>query len=392
MKKPGYQAQRLSRFGLLNNSITPCDIWCHCASVGEVTVAAKLLEELLKQQGDLRIAVSTTTTTGAQQVRHLLGERVQHLYMPYDFPLFVNRVFRRLQPAQLLIVEVELWPNLIHCAWRQGVKVTLVNARMTLRSLKSYQKLSALIQPLFAKVSQVFPQGQQDRTHFALLGVREDKLYTGQNIKFDIPLVPLTDDSPLRRRLNIQRRPVLVAGSTHDPEESLCLKALQQLRSHWPDILLIIVPRYPERFDTVELIISDAGEAYIKSSDNTPIPNSCHVLLVNQMGVLSQYFALADMAFVGGSVAQRGGHNALEPASLAKPVLMGPSQYNNADICQRLSEVENLKTITNSDELATQCQQWLESPTLRQEQGLAGRKVVETNAGAVAAISDVILR
>ncbi|AWL10555.1 Lipid IV(A) 3-deoxy-D-manno-octulosonic acid transferase [Saliniradius amylolyticus] len=373
------------RFGVLPDKLPTGGWLIHCVSVGEVTAAAGLIKAILKRQPELPIVITTTTDTGAEQVNSLLGDRVRHCYLPYDTGWAMNRLLRRLAPKRVVIMEVELWPNMMRqCGLRQ-IPVYLVNARMTERSAARYQSFGALFQPMLQGLSRICAQGERDAIQYRNLGASEDQLVDTGNMKFDIAIPHQAKEqrADLRRRWAIENRLVIIGGSTHDPEEMTLLRTYRALRKNWPQLLLVLVPRHPQRFDSVADLCEKQGVNLIRLSQNTPCTSETEVLLADQMGKLNQLYLLADLAFVGGSLADRGGHNALEPAACGLPIIMGPNQYNNPMICQALEDVGALCSVEDAAELQRQIRDCLLNPNLRQQSGRAGLRAIERNSGAI---------
>jgi 3-deoxy-D-manno-octulosonic-acid transferase len=385
-RKPGYTKARLSRYGFtLAHDRHENSLLIHCASVGEVVAIQNLVEQLLNNNSRQRITITTNTTTGADRVKLLFANRVEHAYLPYDFPLFIKLFLKRKRPEKLLINEMELWPNLCHQCWRSNIPVFIINGRMSEKSTKTYQKFPSLFQPMFEKISAVCAQNQRDYQNYLVLGVSPDKLTLTNNIKFDLTI---TDDDialsqTIKTNFALKQRSVLVAGSTHEPEEQIILDAYLALITTYPELLLIIVPRHPQRFEKVHQLLKKQQIETILMSNAKPCQSNTQVLLCDQMGKLRSIYALADISFVGGSLADRGGHNALEPAALGVPILMGESTYNNPAICKALEDSGALLTVKNAQQIESACKEWLNKPEKRKLAGDAGKQVLGQNSGAI---------
>ena len=382
VRSKGYTFRKLERFGLISGQFKTQGIWIHCVSVGEVVAASLVIKRLLKKDPDLTITVTTTTPTGSQRVIQLFGDRVQHCYLPYDFSLFVSLALAKIKPSALLITEVELWPILIHQCWKKGIPTIVINARMTDRSTKGYKKVSSLFTPMLNKLSLVCAQGQRDFDNYIHLGIPAENLILTNNIKFDIA-TPTSEEhsNKLNQTYNPQGKQVFLAGSTHDPEESTVLDAFESCLVDHPNLLLLLVPRHPQRFDTVYKLCKERHLKVCRASQS--ITPDAHVILVDEMGVLSQLYQLAQFSFVGGSIAPRGGHNALEAAAWAVPIIMGSSTHNNPEICQVLKKVGAIATANTATEMQHILTQWLDSPQHAITAGRNGKKAIEANAGAV---------
>lgn len=379
-----YGRKGLNRYALGINPVKANGLLVHCVSVGEVVAAAALIRQIVLKQPELEITITTTTSTGANQVKQLFGKQVNHLYLPLDLPFLMNRLLNQIKPSKVLITEVELWPNLIHCCWKKNIQVAVINARMTDKSMGSYQKLSALFQPMLCKLSAVCAQGERDFNNYLRLGIEVAKLELTNNIKFDQPTASELDLVSLAASLTPSQRPIIVAGSTHEPEEQVLIDAYKKLKINHPKLLLVIVPRHPQRFDKVEQICQKNQLLTIRYSLQQKCTENTDVLLIDAMGLLNSVYAIANIAFVGGSIADRGGHNALEPATFAVPILMGPNIYNNPVICQTLMNSGALVQVAQVQQIVSQCDLWLTDTALAETSGQAGLAVLKNNRGAVA--------
>jgi len=391
-RKVGYTRKRLSRYAVIATPARVGGILLHCASVGEVVAVQLFVNRILHSHPELPITITTNTTTGAQRVAELFADKVMHLYLPYDLGLFMSRLLTKLKPRMVLINEMELWPNLIHCCWKQAIPVYLINGRMSDKSLATYTKFPRLFAPMFAKLESVCAQGQRDYDNYLALKIPPDKLILSNNIKFDMHI----DESEwqtanqLSNNFALATRQLLVAGSTHEPEEQILIEAYKQLIDEHPDLLLVIVPRHPQRFDKAFSICQKSGLNTARASDKQPCLPTTQILLIDQMGLLRATFALAKIAFVGGSIADRGGHNALEPAAFGVPSVMGPYTYNNPAICQTLLDAGALYKVSDAQDIARQCRLWLENEELRTTAGQAGKTVLAANGGAIDATLKVL--
>jgi len=392
-RKPGYTKARLSRYGFtLNRKSQKNSLLIHCASVGEVVAIQNLVEQLLSNNPQQRITITTHTTTGADRVKLLFAERVNHAYLPYDFPLFLKLFLNRESPAKVLINEMELWPNLFHQCWCSNIPIFIINGRMSEKSTKTHQKFPSLLQPIFEKVTAVCAQEQRDYLNYLTLGVSSDKLTLTNNIKFDLTISEhdIALSQFIKTNFTLEQRLILVAGSTHEPEEQILLDAYLALVKIYPTLLLVVVPRHPQRFAKVHQLLQKQNVETVLMSGTKSCQPSTQVLLCDQMGKLRSIYALADISFVGGSLADKGGHNALEPAAVGVPILMGHSIYNNPAICQALAEQGALLTVTNARQIESACKAWLDNPEQKKQAANAGRQVLAHNSGAIQKTLDVL--
>ncbi len=385
-RKPGYTKTRLSRYGFtLNQNNQKSGLLIHCASVGEVVAIQNLVEQLLRQNTKQRITITTNTTTGADRVKLLFADNVHHTYLPYDFPLFLKLFLNREHPTKVLINEMELWPNLCHQCWLSNIPVFIINGRMSEKSTKTYQKFPSLFVPMFEKITAVCAQDQRDYLNYLTLGVNPDKLTLTNNIKFDLTIsdYDLAVSQSIKTNFTLEQRLIIVAGSTHEPEEQVLLNAYLALMEVYPTLLLIIVPRHPQRFAKVYQLLQKQNIETILMSKATSCRPSTQVLLCDQMGKLRSIYALADISFVGGSIADKGGHNALEPAAVGVPILMGNSIYNNPAICHALAGEGALLTVSNAQQIESACKKWLDNPEQKRHAANAGKHVLAHNSGAI---------
>ncbi|MFT4993573.1 MAG: 3-deoxy-D-manno-octulosonic-acid transferase [Paraglaciecola sp.] len=390
--KAGYDRKRLSRYGIVAGPIKKGGLLIHCASVGEVVAAHSLIKMVLDTHPKHPVTITTNTTTGAMRVKELLNDDVMHIYLPYDVGLFMQGLLGKLQPRMVLINEMELWPNLIHACWTRHIPVYLINGRMSDKSKKTYSRFPKLFSPMFSKITGICAQGQRDYANYLAMNIPPEKLTLTNNIKFDMPL----DDNDrlnglrLADKLALGNRAILLAGSTHAPEEQVLIEAFKKMATDFPDLLLVIAPRHPQRFEKVARVCEKSGLEFIKASENKPCQANTQILLLDQMGLLRSAYSLAKIAFVGGSIADRGGHNALEPAVFGVPILMGPHIYNNPAICQALMDAGALYTVNTAQHIVARCTLWLRDEELRLKDGLAGAKVLQQNGGAIEATLKVL--
>lgn len=386
------------KFGLISHSIpaknpTGKRYLVHCASMGEVISVMPLLTQMLERHSELSIVITTNTLTGKQQTLKMieqagLSNRVFHTYLPVDLPWLVKRLLKQVQADKLVIMEVELWPNLILAAKSLNLAVAIINGRMTDSSFKGYQRFSWLAQPMLLALDQVFVRNSKDRENYAKLGVKEPTLQLAGNIKFDIALPNANLSHFWREKLNIQDRLIIVAGSTHDTEETSLFQCYQALVDTNPNLLLIIAPRHPHRFSVVTELVEQSGLTFINSSQNTAANAQTQVIVLDQMGVLSEVYAAADVVFIGGSMAKRGGHNPIEAAAFAKPVLMGEHIYNNPEIINTIAEGGGLLKVKDQQQLQRELSILLGDAQLRQQVGEKGLTTIKQNAGVITRLTE----
>lgn len=382
-RAPAYRRRWRERFGWVAPVSGGVRFWVHSVSVGETIAAAPLVEALLARHPGESILVTTMTPTGSDQVRALFGDRVLHVYAPYDLPGAIARFLRRTRPQELVVMETELWPNLIHACSARRIPVVLANARLSERSAQGYRRVAWLSRPMLRSLNWIAAQGEADANRFIALGARPESVSICGSIKFDFSLPDDLRESArqLRQQLG-EQRPVWIAASTHEGEDAILLEAHRLLREQYPQAVLILVPRHPERFGGVAELVQASGFALSRRSAGAPA-SGCQVLLGDTMGELRMMYGAADVAFVGGSLVERGGHNPLEPAAWGLPTLMGPHVFNFADICQRLVEVNGLCYVGSAEVLAQRLRNFFEDPAHRHAVGQQALDFLASNRGAL---------
>jgi 3-deoxy-D-manno-octulosonic-acid transferase len=357
-------------------------IWVHAVSVGEVQAAALLIGALRARRPDSAITLSCATPTARVRALALLPG-VDVRYAPYDLPGSVRRCFARLAPRMLIVLETELWPNLLHQAQRLRVPVLIASARVSARSARIHRRLPGLLRAALAANTWVAAQSDADAQRFAALGVPPERLSVVGNIKFDRTPPPGQRErgAQLRSRYAAGRA-VWVAGSTHAGEEQIVLEAHRLVLGHEPQLLLILAPRHPPRFDAAAASVAAHGFTCVRRSGGAPEADG-QVLLLDTLGELADFYAAADVAFVGGSLVPVGGHNLLEPAALGLPVLSGPEQFSSPDIARVLRAQGALTIVHDAAELAAALARLLADPQARARQAAAGRAAIDANRGAL---------
>ena len=389
-RAPAYRRRLGERFGRFaaRPALERPAIWVHAVSVGETLAAAPLLESLLEDYPDYCLVVTTTTPTGSQRLRALFGERVFHVYAPWDLPGPVKRFLHRTRPRLLLLMETELWPNMLHYSKAAGCRVLLANARLSAGSAAGYRRLGRLTRQMLLQLDMVACQGEADGRRFVQLGLPAAALQVIGSIKFDLVLDAgiVERAAALRREPGVRGRPVLLAASTHPGEEALVLEAFRRLRaSGHPQLrrcLLLLVPRHPERFEEVFSLCCQQGWRVARRSAGTPPAQADDILLGDTMGELLLLLGAATVAVIGGSLVERGGHNVLEAAAWGIPVVSGPSMYNFAKSARLLRGAGAMLSLGPGERLAPVLEELLTDARRRREMGVAGREVLAQNRGA----------
>ena len=358
-------------------------IWVHAVSVGEVNAAAPLVNALRARRPDLRLLLTSITPTGSARIRALWGETVEHVYLPYDLPGAVARFLRHYRPRVGLVLETELWPNLLFGCRDHGVPVWIVNARLSERSLRGYRVLRPWLWRALRTVRGVLAQSPADAARFVRLGADAATTRDVGNLKYDIAASPreATLAEECRRRLDGRR--AWIAASTHPDEEAAVIAMHARLRRRWPDLLLLWAPRHPERFRAVAQQAIEAGwQVATRRFTHWP-DTSDEVFVIDTLGELAAFYGCAQVAFVGGSLQDIGGHNLLEPAAAGTPVVTGPYLRNFADIAERMRAAGALRVGADAREVASGLEALLDSPEARDAMVAAGLALVEEGRGAL---------
>jgi len=389
---PDYRRRWKERFGF-PDKITSHNklIWLHAVSVGEVQASRPLVNALLEEYSDYKILITTMTPTGADSVKQYFGDDVRHLYLPYDLPASIKHFISVIEPSILIVMETELWPNLFYYCHEKNIPVIVVNARMSEKSAKGYRRFSSFTRSTLENISLVVAQGKKDAERMIALGADEDKVIVTGNLKFDIHLPhSVTEQAQALRRYFSVNRPVWIAASTHEGEEKIILDAFGKVLQQQPQCLLVIVPRHPERSASVGELCAKRNLKVLSKSDNGECNADVKVFILDTLGELPMYYAAADVAFVGGSLTETGGHNMLEPACLGLPVLMGPHVFNFQEISQLLLDEGAAWKVSNKDELSARVSSLLGDANLGHSTGERGRDIVLKNRGNVEKIMELI--
>ncbi|HGS4678888.1 TPA: lipid IV(A) 3-deoxy-D-manno-octulosonic acid transferase [Vibrio cholerae] len=383
--KPNVGKRWKEHFGItppLKTTTPP--IWIHAASVGETLAVTPLIKQIKQRSPNTPILLTTTTPTGAEQAEKL-ADWVEHRYTPIDFSFAVRGFLRRVQPCQLIIVETELWPNTLHTVAKAGLHITLVNARLSEKSYRGYQRIRPFFNSMAKPLSLVLCQFADDAQRFIQLGVAETKIKITGSIKFDINITDevIAQGEALRTALG-KHRPVWIAASTHQGEDEIVLAAHLEILKQHPNALLILVPRHPERFAAVHKLAASLFSVQTRSSQQT-ITSDTQVYLGDTMGEMLVLLGASDVCFMGGSLVGKkvGGHNLLEPAALVKPIITGPSFYNFTDITHALINAHACVIADQLETIAKQVNHWFSDAQERQQCGKNALAIVMQNRGAL---------
>ncbi len=335
IKAPAYRLRWRERFALYNKSYAQDVIWFHAVSVGESEALFPLVKQIQKLHPTANVLITTTTPTGSSRVKAVMKESVIHVYLPYDLPDAIGRFMRCFKPKLAIIMETEIWPNLYLACGKRAVPLYIINARLSEKSSRGYQKIPSLIRPVLAQVSLIATQTEDDAKRFISMGADNAQIKTMGNIKFDIKVSQETLEQGMQIKNDLFRgRFVWLIASTHKDEESIFLAAYQEIKKKIPELLLVIVPRHPERFSGVRKLCEQQQLAVVSRTTKEKVRVETDIYLADTLGELKMLYASADIAFVGGSMLPIGGHNILEAAAAGVPVMFGPYMSNFKDIAR----------------------------------------------------------
>jgi 3-deoxy-D-manno-octulosonic-acid transferase len=373
------------RFGYVERPAAERVIWVHAVSVGEVRSCIPLVNALAERFPDHRILVTTMTPTGSQQVQDLFADRVSHAYVPYDFPGAVHRFLDRTSPRFAVIAETEFWPNIFSACRRRGIPLLLVNVRVSPAAFRGYSRVPRTIRLMLANADVICAQTRADLHRLSALGADEQHVHVTGNLKFDVdvPAKLLEEGAALRASWG-RHRPVLIAASTHRGEETQILAGFARLRHEHPDMLLVLVPRHPERFGTVARLCRRAGyRIALRSDTRGSLPEQTAILVGDTMGEVQRLYAASDVAFIGGSLVPKGGQNLLEACAVGVPVLFGPYMFHFEEISTMALESGAGRRVHDAEDLAREVTLYMEQPSLKRTAGEAARRLVADNRGAL---------
>lgn len=382
-KSPNYRQRISERFGFFPKKL-PASIWVHAVSMGETIAAIPLIKAIKNQYPDLPIVLTNMTITGSARAQAAFGDTVLHSYVPYDLPGTVSRFISRINPKMIIVMETELWPNLFAIAHKKNIPIVLANARLSEKSAKGYQLIAPLTRQMLSAINVLASQGVADAERFIKLGMKKENVIVTGNIKFDLELPKnlLEKSKALREQLG-NNRLIWIAASTHPGEDEIILNAHHEILKKIPQALLILVPRHPERFESVASLCKEKNFSISRRSLNEPCNENIKIFLGDSMGEMMLMYSVCDVAFVGGSFAQVGGHNMLEPAALEKPVLTGPILFNFAEISQMMIDAKGMQVVKDADELAEKIINFFSNESERKQIGTNALSVVEKNRGAL---------
>jgi 3-deoxy-D-manno-octulosonic-acid transferase len=388
-KSPFRNAKLKNQLGFVTKTSSKV-IWVHCVSVGEFNAARSLIDQLLDIYPEHRLAITTTTITGAEAVRKHYQDRVIHYFFPFDLPFIVGPFIKKINPVACILLETEIWPNLINNLNKKAIPVVLVNARLSERSFSKYQRFfSNLVQKTLNQLTLIASQNEHSSERFLSLGVSPNKVVTVGNLKFDSNEKDNPNTTQSLQQMIGQRR-VVVFASTREGEEKKIIKSYVNTKDKF-DALMIIIPRHPQRFDEVYNLIVDSGLDVKRRSDGLRCDENTQVLLGDSMGELLSYYSVCDIAFIGGSLIDTGGQNMLEAAATSKPILFGPSVFNFEQIAQLLLEKDAAIQVDDADDLMKTISSLLLDDPKRQKLGENAKNLLEKHRGAIDRLMKLII-
>lgn len=382
---PPYWDRWPERFGFVERASGQRVIWVHAVSVGEVRSAAPLIVALDERYPEHRVHVTTMTPTGSEQVRELFGDRVGHSYVPYDVPDAVRRFLERVRPEIAVIAETEFWPNIFAACRRRAIPLFLVNVRVSRTSLDGYRRAPRTMRRLLASAELICPQTRVDAQRLRSLGAPEERIFVTGNLKFDVELPQsLLQEAAAVRRQWGRDRAVWIAASTHAGEEAQVLDAFARLRESHPALLLAVVPRHPERFDSVARLCERRGYSIaLRSLAHSELGADVDIVVGDTMGELQRLYAASDVAFIGGSLVRHGGQNVLEACAVRVPVIFGPHMFHFEEISVLALERGAATQVHDAEELAAAVAAYLDDADRRRAAGEAAYTLMQDNHGAL---------
>jgi 3-deoxy-D-manno-octulosonic-acid transferase len=384
-KNPAYRWRWKERFAWFSAPENPGGIWIHAVSLGESVAAIPLIKALKKSHPQLPITVTNMTPTGSEKIQATFGEGVFNVYVPYDLPGVIKRFIKKIQPCLLVIMETELWPNLLHYSRKAQLTILLANGRLAPRSAQRYEKIAPLVRQMLACFNVLAVQTEADKKHFLALGAQPHQIEVTGSIKFDVQVPEDSrEKSQQLRQLLGRERLILTIASTHEDEEQQLLTIFPEIKRRFPQVLLVIVPRHPERFKKVMEICKKKNYRVCSRSQGINCSADTDIFVVDTMGELMAFYSATDVAFVGGSLAPIGGHNLLEPAALGKAVITGPNMDNFSAITQLMVEAEAGRQVAHLEQLKGVLLELLGDANLREQMGQKGLQVVAKNQGSLA--------
>jgi len=393
IKAPAYRYRWSERFAFYSKKFPRNVIWFHAVSVGEVEALFPLAKKIQRQYPDATLLITTTTPTGSARVKAVMQESVEHVYLPYDIPCAVSRFMQCFKPRIAVIMETEIWPNLFACCGKNEIPLYIINARLSAKSAGGYQKIPALIVPALAHVKLIAAQTQDDANRFAVIGAKTETVKTLGNIKFDVEVSSEIIGQGLQLKADLfGGRFVWLVASTHKDEEVIFLESYKKIKQKIPELLLVIVPRHPERFVEVKKLCEQNQFKVVMRTSGEMCHQYTDVYLADTMGELKMLYAASDVAFVGGSMVPVGGHNILEAAAVGAPVLFGPYMANFKEIVEGVLRQDAAIQCRDEGEISSAIVALYADSAYKRLLAEKAKAFVLLNQGAVARIFDILSR
>ena len=390
IKAPAYRHRWRERFAFYNKQFPQGVIWFHAVSVGEAEALFPLVRQIQKQHPDAKLLITTTTPTGSARVKAVMQESVAHVYLPYDVPDSVSRFMQCFKPKLAVVMETEIWPNLFLYCGRNNIPLYIINARLSEKSSRGYQRIPSLVHSALAGVNLITAQTQDDANRFIAIGADSKKVLTLGNIKFDVEIPQTMIEQGLQIKAGLfAGRFVWMIASTHKDEEVLFLEIYKEIKHKIPELLLVIVPRHPERFADVKKLCEQFQLSVIMRTAGERVYTETDVYLVDTMGELKMLYAASDAAFVGGSMVPRGGHNILEAAVVGVPVMFGPHMVNFKEIARGVLSQNAAIQCQNKADIVNSILALYEQPVYRETLAEKAKAFVSQNQGAIARICKI---
>ena len=388
IKAPDYRNRWLERFACYTQKFPQDVLWFHAVSVGEAEALFPLIKLIQSEYPEAKLLITTTTPTGSARVKAVLKESVEHVYLPYDLPDAIRRFMHCFKPRLAVIMETEIWPNLYASCGKNGIPLYVINARLSEKSARGYQKISQLVHPALAQVKLFAAQTLDDANRFVAIGADVEKVVTVGNIKFDV-LIPqeIIDQGVALKNVLFADRFTWICASTHKGEEKLCLAIYQELKQKIPELILLIAPRHPERFpDVIKLACEQQKLNVVMRTSGASCHAETDVYLLDTLGELKMFYAAANIAFIGGSIVPVGGHNVLEAAAVGIPAVFGPYMNNFKSIAKEIIQQEAAVQVQNPEQLRNVILSLYQDKNYRKSLGRKGKAFIEQNRGAIGRI------
>ncbi len=384
-KAPEYKKRWKERLAFYNTAYPKGVIWIHAVSVGEAEAVFSLVKKLQKQYPSAKFLITTTTPTGSARVQSVLADTVTHVYLPYDLPCIVKRFLATFSPEIAIFMEKEIWPNLyVQCA-EKNIPTLIINARLSENSAKGYRLITALVKPVLLKVSWIATQTEEDKRRFIEIGACEKKISVVGNLKFDLSVdeteTIIKQAHAIKKELFAQRF-VWIIASTHEGEENIFLELYPRLKQYIPELLMVIVPRHPERFKLVQKLAEKKQLKTCMRSSNKACTAETDVYIGDTMGELKILYGASDICFVGGSMVPIGGHNILEPAAIGVPIMFGPEMINFKQIAQNVLDLGAAIQCMDTEEIEKEVVRLYDSRAYQTELSTKANQFIKNNQGA----------